>query len=90
MKKNHLIRKIRFISKFKASQPGKKTITIHILRNISKSKSNQTMKFGQLIEYNMRNIILEKSYTKFGGETITMHISKKSKFTNLWINSLQF
>ena len=27
------------------------------------------MKFGQLIEYNMRNTILEKSYTKCGGET---------------------
>ena len=27
------------------------------------------MKFGQLIEYNTRNIFLEKSYTKFGGET---------------------
>ena len=32
-------------------------------------KGNQTMKFGQLIEYNTRNIFLEKSYTKFGGET---------------------
>ena len=28
------------------------------------------MKFGQLIEYNMRNIFVEKSYTKCGGETI--------------------
>ena len=27
------------------------------------------MKFGQLIERNMRNIFLEKSYTKWGGET---------------------
>ena len=33
-------------------------------------RGNQTMKFGQLIEYNMRNIFLEKSYTKYGGETI--------------------
>ena len=24
------------------------------------------MKFGQLIQYNVRNIILEKSYTKHG------------------------
>ena len=39
------------------------TVAIHILPNIS-SKGNQTMKFGQLIEYNMRNIFLEKSYTK--------------------------
>ena len=28
------------------------------------------MKFGQLIAYNMRNIFVEKSYTKCGGETI--------------------
>ena len=27
------------------------------------------MKFGQLIECNMRNIFIEKSYTKCGGET---------------------
>ena len=33
------------------SQPGKQTITIHILHTISKSKSNQTMKFGDLREY---------------------------------------
>ena len=29
------------------------------------------MKFGQLIEYNMRKTFLEKSYTKCGGETFT-------------------
>ena len=34
---------------------------IHILPNISQSKGNQTMKFGQLIEYNKRNIFLQKS-----------------------------
>ena len=33
------------------SQPGLQTIAIHILPNISQSKGNQTMKFGQLIEY---------------------------------------
>ena len=31
------------------SKLGKKEIKIHILPNISKSKGNQTMKFGQLI-----------------------------------------
>ena len=44
-----------------ASQPGKQTIAIHMLSNISRSKRNQTMKFGQLIECNMRNIFVEKS-----------------------------
>ena len=42
---------------------------MHILANISRSKDNQTMKFGQLIEYN-RNIFLEMSYIKCGTETI--------------------
>ena len=37
---------------------GKQTITIHILSNISKGEDNQKMKFGQLIEYNMRNIFI--------------------------------
>ena len=35
-------------------QPGKQTK--YIFTNISRSKGNQTMKFGQIIEYNMRNI----------------------------------
>ena len=62
-----------------ASRPGKQAIAINILLNILRNKSNQTMKFGQLIEYNMRNIFLEKSYTKCGGETIPRPFSEKSK-----------
>ena len=39
-------------------------------------KSNQTMKFGQLIEYNMKNIFFfEKPYKKCDGETITRSFS---------------
>ena len=49
------------------SQPRKQTIAVHILLNVSRSKGNETMKFGQLIEYNMRKIFLEKSYAKCGG-----------------------
>ena len=56
--KNSLIRKIRLTSKFMTSQPGIQIIAIHILPNISQSKGNQTMKFGQLREYNKRNIFL--------------------------------
>ena len=37
--------------------------------NISISKGNETIKFGQLIEYSMRNIFLEKLYTKCEGKT---------------------
>ena len=40
------------------SQPGEETIAIHIFTNISRSKGNQAMKFGQFIENDMRNIFL--------------------------------
>ena len=62
------------------------------LSNISRSKAYKTMKFGQLVKYNMRNIFLEKSYTKYGGETIPRPFSKKSKLSSgLMVESfLQF
>ena len=50
-----------------------------MLSNISGSKCNQTMNFGQLLEYNMRNILLEQLYTKSGGEASSFH--KKSKLS---------
>ena len=50
------------------SQPGLQTIAIHILPNISQSKTNQTMKFGQLIEYNKRNIFVQKLGGKWDRE----------------------
>ena len=61
------------------SQRGKQTIAIHILSNISGSKDKQEMEFDQWIEHNMRNIFLEKSYTKCDGETIPRPFSNKSK-----------
>ena len=64
MCKNGLIRKMRVLSKFMMSQPGKQKMAAHILPNISRSESNQAMKFGKLIKYSMRKNLLEKSYTK--------------------------
>ena len=55
----------------------KQTLSIHILTNISESKGNQTMKFGQLTECDMRNIFLEKSHTKCGGKTSSRPFSEK-------------
>ena len=45
------------------SQPGQQTFAVHILTNILRSKGNNTIKFGQLIEDNIRNIFIQKSYT---------------------------
>ena len=44
------------------SQPGLQTIAIHILLNVSQSKDNQTMKFGQFIECN--KIFFFKNYAE--------------------------
>ena len=59
------------------SQHRKQTISIHMLPKTRIIKGNQTMKYGQLKEYNMRNIFLEKSYTKCSSETIFKRVSKK-------------
>ena len=61
------------------SQPGKQTIVIHVLPNILRNKGNQAMKFGQLREYNMKNIFLLKPYTKCGGETSRRPFSENLK-----------
>ena len=59
------------------SQPGQQINVIHILTNISRIKSNQTMKFGQSIDYNMRTIFFQQSYAKCGVETSPRPFSKK-------------
>ena len=64
------------------SKPGKQTILQYTYcQNISRSKDSQTMKFVELIPYNMRNTFLEKSCTKGGGETIPRPFSKKPKLS---------
>ena len=63
------------------SQPGKQTLEINISPNISRSKGNQTIKICQLIEYDMRNIFLEKTCTKCGAENIFWIFFKKSKLS---------
>ena len=54
---------------------------MHILPNTSRTKGNPTIKFGQLIKYNMRNIIFKKSYAKCGGETSPRPFSEKLKLS---------
>ena len=65
-------------------------IKIHILPKISRSKGNQTMKFGQLIEYNMINIFLKKSSTTWGGEaSSTISFIKSEVLYNLFLLCIQ-
>ena len=58
--KNGLMRKLRLISKFMTLLSGKQAIVIHVLSNNPRCKCNQTMKFGQLIEYNVTQFFLQK------------------------------
>ena len=74
------------ISKFMTSQPGKQIISIHILSNITRSKNIHGIKFGQLMQYNMWNIFLEKSFTEYGGKCVTTPSSNK---LYLWSNIIQ-
>ena len=53
-KSSGLIKQIKFMT----SQPCLQTIKIHIVSNISRSKSDQTEKFGQLRENNKRDIFI--------------------------------
>ena len=78
--KNELMRKIRLTSKFMTLQTGKQIIAIYILPNISRSKGNLIMTFGQLIEYNIGNIFLENSY-KSDGEASPRGFHTKPKLS---------
>ena len=64
-----LDKKGHVVSKLMTSQPGQQTIAIHILPNVSRSKNNQTIKVGHLIEYNMRNILF-KSHSQNVAENL--------------------
>ena len=52
-----------------------------MLPNISRSKDDQTMRFGQFLDYNTRNNFLDKSYTKCVGETSLRPFSEKLKLS---------
>ena len=58
---------------------GEETIEIHILSNISRSKDNQAMKFGQLIEYRVGIIFLLKNNTQNVLEKLFSGLFLKSK-----------
>ena len=72
-RKNGLIKKIRLIS-IQIIQISIQ-ITIQILPKISQNKSNQAMKFAQIIEDNKRSIFLKKSCIKWAAKTSSRPLS---------------
>ena len=72
-------------------QPAQQTIAIHILPIISRSKVNQTMKLGQLIEHKKRNIFLSKIMQKIRQWKLVSHLSLffKKAYYNVKVSGLQ-
>ena len=60
------------------------------MANIWRSKGNQTVKVGHIIEYNMKTILNKKSFLKCDRETIPDLFLKYQNWAYLWINSLKF
>ena len=66
-----------------------KVVNKHLI-NISRSKGNHPMDFGQLTEYNMRSIFLEKSYPNGVEKLFPDSFLKNQNWAYLWINCLKF
>ena len=60
-------------------QPRKQAIAINILPNISRSKGNRTMKFGQFIEYNVEIFFLKNHTQRLVEKLVTDPFSEKLK-----------
>ena len=91
VEKNGLVRDVRLTSKIFDIATWKQTITIHVVCNILRSKCNEIMKFGQLIQSDLRNIFPEKNHPQNVAEK--PHFGDDSKSENwayLWINNLKF
>ena len=91
MKENGLIRKLSLISMFMTFMTGQQVITIHMLSKITKSKGNQAMKFGQLIEGKMICIYFLKTHTKSVVEKlVTDSFINGQNWEHLWISCLKY
>ena len=73
--------------------PWRQIVTIHIHQytSISRTKDKQTVKFGPLIEYDLRNFFLEKLHSKCDEETTPRPFSKDLKLSvSLYEQSIKF
>ena len=73
--------------------PWRQIVTIHIYQytNISRTKDKQTMKFGPLVEYDLRNVFLGKLHSKCDEETTPGPFSKDLKLSvSLYEQSIKF
>ena len=79
MQRKGLIRSKGLILEFMTSQPRKQAIVIHILPNISRNKGNQILKFGQPLDYYMRDINFLKNHAQNLADKLSPKSFLKSK-----------
>ena len=68
------------------SQTEALNMAIYILLNISRSTDNEVMKFGPLVEYNIRNIFLENHMQKVVEKLFPDPFLKNRNRAYLWMN----
>ena len=59
---------------------GQQTITLHVLPNISRSKGNQAIKLGQLIQYSVKNVFSEIMQKLRSGEWFQTSFFEKALY----------
>ena len=85
-----LDKKAKVSFKIMTLQTRQKIVTIHILFYISRSIGKKKRKFSQLIEYNMKNIFLEKLYDCGLSNSFSACFLKKNIFHVIFINWSKF
>lgn len=94
-----LIKKIRLFSEFVASQPGRQAIAIQMLPNISRSKGDKTVKYGQLQELFFKNKQKcpdfgekgpDSAHLTFSIQNIVLRVSRWKNFTKNFLKLFAF
>ena len=71
------------------SQLDSETIKILTLHNISRSKNNHTVRFGEVIEYNKINVFLQKSCRSEASRLVPDFIFLKINLNEVKAGALQ-
>lgn len=69
--RKRLDKKARLILKLITLQTGQQIISIHVLPKVSRTKENQTMKFGQLPKHYLGNIFFKYHTENEAGRQLT-------------------
>ena len=90
MQENDLIWRNRLASEFIVSQPGYQTVAIQVLSNVSRSKGNETMKFGQLKSLTSEILFFKNHTQNVVEKPFWDPFLKNQNWAYLRVNSLKY